>query len=307
MSLLSRRVLAVAVLAVAHVVAPAASAAPFQAAYAPRVGQHAEIRMRKCQDATENGQAPTHHCATFVYDEEIVAAVRDGYRIRYTARAVEGAGTPAQNQAVLAQLQAAPLDVVADASGTPIAFQDRAEFFAHLRAALPQDDPAAVNATMNLFARMDDRTAVTTFSKDFAPLSAFQGLDAAEVGTPESRGVSAPFPLLPSQPVDGTQTFALDSVDAHAGTAAAHFETTYSAESLTRAIAALRASVAGQGRAMPSNLEVRMSERSDGVIDIATGAVKHVHNVRTADVVQDTTQLMHRVDTLDLDRRVISR
>jgi hypothetical protein len=294
------RLTALACLALALCAVPA-WAEPFQAAYAPHVGQHSDVRIRKCQDTRATEQEPTHTCTTITYDEEIVAGAGDGFRIRYTAQSVEGR----DGAALLAQLRATPMDMITDARGAPIAFQNRQEFFQNLRQVLPQDDPEALNAAMAAYGRLDDQTAASTFTTDLAPLSAFQGLSPMNVGEPESHGVSAPFPPLPSQPVDGMRTFQIDGVDTHAGVATAHFETAYSTDSLTRAFAAL---VARRNHGPPPpNINVRLTERTEGVLDIASGAIKHVHSVRSTDIMQGLNTLMRTVDTVDVDRRAVSR
>jgi hypothetical protein len=252
--------------------------------------------MTKCQDQT-GGDTPRHMCITFDYDEEIVAQVNDGYRVRYVARDIEGIPDGPQKQELMAQM--VTLDLLTDAGGDPIALQDRPALFQELRRVLPQG--SASEQTIQMFERMDDATAARVFSKDFSPFSSFQGLTPQDVGVPFSQHISSPFPLLPSQMVAGTATFQVDGIDHGANVAHAHFEYSYDADSMASAVRALMASVAPNVAQGAADMRVQLSRRVDGEVDLASGATTHVRSVQTADVIQGG-QTMHRVDTEELTR-----
>jgi hypothetical protein len=278
-------------------VARPAEAESFHAHYAPPVGQHSQVRISKCQDTTASGHAPQHVCVTSTYDEEIVARAGDGYRIRYVATGVDGPG----GAAALAQLQAIPLDLVTDASGAPLRLQDRVAFFQNLRQAMAHDGPSGA-ATIHMFEQMDDQSAANVFAREFSTLSRFQDLVPVNVGEVQVFHSSSPFPLAPSQMLDATVTFQVDSVDQAHGAANAHFDTTYTPESMAGAIQALMASVTQQGRTPPRDFQVHLSGHLEGVIDAATGAATHTRAVQTIDMVSDG-QTTQRVETVSVDRQ----
>lgn len=289
--------LVLAALAISLVTA-SAHAETVRTHYAPQVGQHSEIRITKCSDAQQGQQAPTHQCGVFVYDEEVVARTAEGLHLRYVATRVEGAGA----EAALAMLRRLVLDLDTDESGVPLRIENRQQFLQTLRQTLPQDDTAAIDSTMHLFEQMDDAMLARALAKDFVSLSNFQGIDA-EVGEERTQAVQMPFPLMQSEILTGTVTFALDSVDRTAGVVNAHLETRYDDASIAQAIQAFQASVLAQ-RNEPAPTEpmtFRMTDRMDGVVDLASGATRSIRSVRSMDAAQGANTI-RRTDTMEIVR-----
>lgn len=281
--------------------AAAAQAETFDSHYAPRVGQHSQIRLTKCTDSTQASQAPTHQCATFIYDEEVVSRTGDGFRIRYVATGVEGPGGPA----ALALLQRLPFDLNTDASGYPVSVQNRQELLEQLRQSLPQADPTALAATMRSYEQMDDASLARVVARDFIPLSQFQNTSAT-IGEMHSQATQLLFPLYPSAILSGSTDFQLDRVDRTSGIAYAHYETHYDPGSVGRALEAWRQSIIAQrAHSDPGeNLQdanFQLTVRVDGEVDLTSGETRRAHSVRTVDATSNG-QALHRVETSDIAR-----
>ena len=297
------RFLSVAMLAFVFTVP--ARAEIFESHYSPRIGQHSEIRLTKCIDSTQGSQTPTHECGTFVYDEEIVSRVGDGYRIRYVATAVEGPG----GRAALAQLQRLPLDLDTDASGYPVRVENRQALLAGLSQSLPQGDPTALAGTMRTYEAMDDAAFASVVARDFIPLSEFQNI-AAAVGETRSQATQSPFPLFPSAILSGSVDFQVERIDPTAGIAQAHYETHYDSASVAHALEAWRQNIMAQ-QPQPAASEglrdahFQLTIRIEGDVDVASGQTKHAHSVRAVDVTLNG-QAIHRVETSEIARTISS-
>jgi len=269
--------------------------------YTPRIGQHSQIRLTKCTDGAQQSGAPAHECVTFVYDEEIVARVGDGYRIRYVATNVEGPG----GRTALAILQRLPLDLDTDASGYPLRVENRQALLEGMAHSGPQTDPAASAEVTRSYEQMDDAAFASVVAKDFLPLSEFQNISAA-VGETHSQATQSPFPFFPSATLSATVDFQVDRVDHAPGTAFAHYETHYDPASVAHALEAWRQSIiAQQTRPAPgeslADARFQMTIRVDGEVDLASGETRRAHSVRAVDATLNG-QALHRAETSEIVR-----
>lgn len=294
------RLLLIALAFAAVALATTAAAETFTSRYAPASGQHAQIHLNKCIDASQDSVADEHHCVGYTYDEEIVARTPDGYRIRYVATGIDGSVPDADR--ALAVLRGLPLDLDTDSAGVPERLENQRELIEHLRQTMPSD--AAGAGTLRLYEQMDSATAASVFARDFAPLSTFQGA-ALDVGAPRTVQTTMPFPLQTSQTLNVQVVFEIDRVDAAAGRAYAHMDTIYDPESVAHALQAFAATVAPQNHdaaAAFSGAHMQLVGHMEGVLDTATGATLHVHQVRSMELAQSNGHVMRQVETIDIDR-----
>jgi len=287
----------------------AAYAQNFVSAYAPREGERATIQVEKCRsdDAGQNLEA---NCTRLTYREVVLAPGAGGVlRIGYTLQSVTLPNGQQLNEAALRDAgMSVTMIVQADEGGAALRIENRAEVMAASMAAFrrlegERFDQATADAARTMVERMDDAGFAQMNTRDLAPLTIFQAIDA-NVGEPVTGQLQIPFPLNPSQLITSNAQLLVTAMDRGAGTVRATYTQVTDEASVVEAMRALLAQLPAERRPDLANVRVSVRDEAQGLIDLASGRTLEVVHTRTAEV-SVGAQRQLRVERVTMRRRML--
>lgn len=290
-----------------------ADAGTFVSAYAPRAGDRAEIIVEKCRSATRDGER-TETCGRSVYLEEMLSVLpQGGGRMRYTLQSLTptGQGASPIPPEMENALQNFSMLLTVDASGFPTRLENMDEMLGHVRNLVGVDDANRERAFEVMFARMDEAGAAQLFTRDWAGVSLFQGIEA-EVGKPVRGQIAMPFPVDPSLSIDATATLLVESIDQEAQRANISYTQIVDEESARPVITAfvqrmLAATTGDQSEEVARTLASMRMRRSDewrAVVDIPSGRVVEMRS-RAETYIAVAGEVRETSETINLVRRML--
>lgn len=304
-----RRLILAACVALWAAAAPAA-ADTFVSAYAPLIGERAELQVEKCR-SDERGQGLERNCARLVYLEEVLRPARTGARrISYTLQSMTLPDGQRLDPNALGQIGVGMTIIFeVDEGGSPVRVENRAAVITSIFETIERLEGEALDAeslrtVRGMFERMDEASFAQVMSQDIMPLTIFQGIDAT-VGEPVVGQLEMPFPLDPNHTVIANAQLLVTSVDRGAGgVARATYTQVLDEASVTRAVAAFVAQIpATRGQSL-AGMRLNRRDEAQAVIDVASGRTMEVVHTVTKEVSLGAERQL-RIERVTVRRRML--